>query len=71
VLTTTSITSHSQGQIYGKKPNLEEFERQLEADPMTKYAARLVQVFVQLASGLRTVRLPASELGRELIIGHR
>ncbi len=56
--TPLSITSRSQGQIFGAKPSLENMERQLEADPMTRFMAKLVHAFVLLASGFHAVHIP-------------
>ena len=41
------ITSLNQGQIFGTNPSLEEFERQLAADPSTRAYNKM---FVALAS---------------------
>ncbi len=51
--TTQSITSRSQGQIYGANPSLEEIERQLEADPMTRAVNRCVHMLAMVVSSLR------------------
>lgn len=62
MLTTLSITSRSQGQIHGANPSLEEIERRLEADPMTRAVNRCAQVVAKLVPGLRSVRLPVITL---------
>ena len=54
--TPLSITSRSQGQIYGAKPSLAEIERQLEADPMTRAAAHCAIVLTSLLAGLRRMQ---------------
>ena len=54
--TPLSITSRSQGQIYGAKPSLAEIERQLEADPMTRAAAHCANVLTSLLAGLRRMQ---------------
>jgi hypothetical protein len=51
--TTTSITSLHQGQIYGAKPTLEEIERQLEADPMTRAVNNCGAMFAKSMAALR------------------
>lgn len=57
--TTTSITSLHQGQLYGSKPTLEEFERQLEADPMTRAVNQCGAVVANLIAAVRHVKPPA------------
>lgn len=54
--TKISITTLSQGQIYGEKPTLEEFERQLAADPMTRAVEWLVQIVKSLCANLRRAK---------------
>jgi multiple sugar transport system ATP-binding protein len=53
MMTPISITSLSQGQIFGAKPSLEEIERQLEADPMTRACHRCVVAAAWLVANLR------------------
>ena len=51
-----TITSRSQGQIFGAKPSMEEFERQLAADPTYKAYNRfctILAAFVINAQALR------------------
>lgn len=57
--TTTSITSLQQGQLYGAKPTLEELERQLEADPMTRAINRCGAIVATLVAFTRRVKLSA------------
>ena len=54
--TPTSITSISQGQIYGAKVTGEELERQLEADPMTRACEWLVQSVKSVATVFRRAK---------------
>jgi predicted metalloprotease len=56
MLTTLSIISRSQGQIHGEKPSLEEIERQLEADPVTRAVNRCVHMLTMVVPGLRRTR---------------
>ena len=49
MMTTLSITSRSQGQMFGARPSVEEFERQLEADPVYQTYSKmggLLEVFL-------------------------
>ena len=43
------ITSRNQGQIFGSKPSMEDFERQLNADPVYKS-------FLAITAALATLR---------------
>lgn len=62
MITTISITSQSQGQIYGANPSLEEIERQLDADPMTRAGNRVVHRLAAIVPGLRRASLSAMKL---------
>ena len=48
--TPLSITSRSQGQIFGAKPSIAEFERQLETDPSYKAFNKLCDTVATLGS---------------------
>ena len=50
MITTNSITSRNQGQIFGSKPSMEEFERQLEADPSFKAYTSFCRALTKLGS---------------------
>ena len=47
------ITSRNQGQIFGAKPSLEEFERQLEADPTYKAYNKMGAILTALVSAVK------------------
>lgn len=47
------ITSRSQGQIFGAKPSMEEFERQLEADPTYKAYNKISAILTVLVSAAK------------------
>lgn len=50
--TNLSITSRNQGQIFGSKPSMEEFERQLEADPSFKAYTKICTILAAIGSRL-------------------
>jgi hypothetical protein len=57
--TPLSITSRGQGQIFGKKPSMEDFERQLTDDPVfvayskvCTFLGRLLTLAMSLMQGL-------------------
>ena len=50
------ITSRSQGQIFGAKPSMEEFERQLEADPTYKAYNKFGVLLAALVSAVRLLK---------------
>ncbi len=52
MITNLSITSRSQGQIFGAKPSMEEFERQLEADPTYQAYSKLTAILTALLAPL-------------------
>ena len=56
MITNLSITSLSQGQIFGAKPSMEEFERQLEADPTYKAYDKLCAILAAFGSNLQVLR---------------
>ena len=56
MITNLSITSLSQGQIFGAKPSMEEFERQLEADPTYKAYDKLCAILAAFASNLKVLK---------------
>ena len=63
MMTTLSITSRNQGQIFGPKPSVEEFERQLEADGSIRIYNNLcaiLAVFVGAARALKRTTGKAS-----------
>ncbi len=47
------ITSRNQGQIFGAKPSMEEFERQLEADPTYQAYNKLTAILAALAGAVK------------------
>jgi hypothetical protein len=57
--TPLSITSRNQGQIFGSKPTLEELERQLDADPMTRAVNWCGHMFAKFMAVARRMKLPA------------
>ena len=56
MITTLSITSRSQGQIFGAKPSMEEFERQLEADPTYKAYNKLCAILAAFAGTAQALK---------------
>lgn len=66
--TPLNITSRNQGQIFGAKPSLEDFERQLEADPVMRAAHCLVTwtnavaAVVRFPKASRSKSMPATIL---------
>ena len=55
MMTTLSITSRSQGQIFGAKPSMEEFERQLEADGSIRIYNNLCAILTAFAGAARAL----------------
>ena len=51
-----SITSRSQGQIFGAKPSMEEFERQLEADGSIKIYNNLCAILAAFTAAARALK---------------
>ena len=51
-----SITSRSQGQIFGAKPSMEEFERQLEADGSIRIYNNLCAILAAFASATQALK---------------
>ena len=54
--TSLTITSRSQGQIFGPKPTVQDFERQLEADPTYKFYNKIQTILVALSSNLQFLK---------------
>ena len=50
------ITSRNQGQIFGAKPSMEEFERQLEADPATQAFGKLTALWAASVNTAKTFK---------------
>ena len=50
------ITSRYQGQIFGAKPSVEEFERQLEADPLFKVYLKIKAIVTTVKSKISGLR---------------
>ena len=63
MMTALSITSRSQGQIFGAKPSVEEFERQLEADGSIRiynHLCAIMAIFTGAAQALKRTTENAS-----------
>ena len=56
MITNLSITSRSQGQIFGAKLSMEEFERQLEADPTYKAFNKLCAILAAFAGAAQALK---------------
>ena len=56
MITNLSITSLSQGQIFGAKPSMEEFERQLEADGSIRIYNNLCAILAAFAGAARALK---------------
>ena len=56
MMTTHSITSRNQGQIFGAKPSVEEFERQLEADGSIRIYNQLCAIMAAFASTAQALK---------------
>ena len=56
MISNLSITSRSQGQIFGAKPSMEEFERQLEADPTYKAYNKLCTILTAFAGTAQALK---------------
>ena len=53
MISNLSITSRSQGQIFGAKPSMEEFERQLETDPVYQAYSKMGGLLEVLLAPIR------------------
>ena len=60
-----SITSRSQGQIFGAKPSIEEFERQLEAEPTYKACNKLRAIMSAFAGTGQPLKSTTGKLSAE------
>ena len=56
MMTTHSITSRNQGQTFGAKPSVEEFERQLEADGSIRIYNHLVAILEAFTGAARALK---------------
>ena len=56
MISNLSITSRSQGQIFGAQPSVEEFERQLEADPIYKAYNKLSAIMGKFAGAAQALK---------------
>ena len=56
MISNLSITSRSQGQIFGAKPSVEEFERQLEADGSIRIYNHLCAIFAAFVGAARALK---------------
>jgi hypothetical protein len=61
MLTPHSFSNLHQGQLFGAKPTLEEFERQLEVDPMTRAINQFGAMLGQSLTVVRRVKLFAMQ----------
>ena len=68
MITNLSITSRNQGQIFGAKPSMEEFERQLEADPTFKAYNKLSGI---LSACVSTAKALKRTMGKVTFALHR
>ena len=65
MISNLSITSRSQGQIFGAKPSIEEFQRQLEADLVYQAYSKLGGLLEVLLAPIRFANAsPARSLSR-------
>ncbi len=62
MLTPNSISNTHQGQLFGAKPTLEEFECHLEADPMTRAVNTCGAMLARSMAALRRVGRQVSAL---------
>ena len=56
MISNLSITSRSQGQIFGAKPSIEEFQRQLEADPTYRAYNKLCAILAAFAGTAQALK---------------
>ena len=56
------ITSRNQGQIFGAKPSMEEFERQLEADPSYQAYNKLTAFLAAFVGALKLLKRATSRI---------
>ena len=65
MISNLSITSRNQGQIFGAQPSMEEFERQLEADPVYHAYSKMGGLLEVLLAPIRFANAsPARSLSR-------
>ena len=62
MITNLSITSRSQGQIFGAKPSMEEFERQLEADPTYRAYSKISTLLVAFVDAVKVLKRAAAKV---------
>ncbi len=56
------ITSRNQGQIFGAKPSMEEFERQLEADPTYQAYNKLTAFLAAVVGVLKLLKRATTKI---------
>ena len=56
------ITSRNQGQIFGAKPSMEEFERQLEADPTYQAYNKLIAFLAAFVGAIKLLKRATTKI---------